>query len=335
MEVSTAQSTQHMDDIVLSLDFGGTKLAAAVVDLGKGKIVSPVIRQQTPVSEGASGTLKAMIECGKKAIDSFDEPRSVSAVGISFGGPVSSDRKSVLRSIHVSNWNDVLLVDEIREAFKLPAAMDNDGNVAALGEWWFGGYRHLSDLAYVQTSTGVGGGFIIGGRPYRGSGLAGELGHYIIDANGAQCMCGRKGCLESICSGWAIARDGRDALLKGNNDCPTLKQLSGNNPESVNASMVFEACRALDPACVAIVHRALNSLALMIANLTALIDPQVVVIGGGLTRSRDIFENYFMPVAQELMHPFFKGRCKIEISALDGDALLLGAALLTREKDGG
>ncbi len=333
MEISTDWSTQRIDDIVLALDFGGTKLAAAVVDLGKEKIVSPVIRQQTPVSEGASGTLRAMIECGKKAIDSFDQPRLVSAVGISFGGPVSSDRKSVLRSIHVSNWNDVLLVDEISRAFNLPAAMDNDGNVAALGEWWFGGYRHLTNLAYIQTSTGVGGGLVIGGRPYRGSGLAGELGHYLIDVNGAQCMCGRKGCLESICSGWAIARDGRAALANEPANCPILAQLCENRPEAVNASLVFEACRALDPSCVKIVHRALNSLALMIANLVACIDPQVVVIGGGLTRSRDIFENYFMPVAQDLMHPFFKERCKIEISTLDGDALLLGAALLTQEKN--
>ena len=96
--------------------------------------------------------------------------------------------------------------------------------------------------------------------------------------------------------------------------------------------MVFEAYRALDPACVKIVHRALDGLALMIANLVATIDPQVVVIGGGLTRSRDIFENYFMPVAQDLLHPFFKGRCQIELSTLDGDALLLGAALLTQEE---
>ncbi|MFN8383103.1 MAG: ROK family protein [Anaerolineales bacterium] len=333
MEISTDWSIQRMDDIVLALDFGGTKLAAAVVDLGKEKIVSPVIRQQTPVSEGASGTLKAMIECGTRAIESFDQPQLVKAVGISFGGPVSSDRKSVLRSIHVSNWDNVSLVDEINKAFKLPAMMDNDGNVAALGEWWFGGYRNMTNLAYVQTSTGVGGGFIIGGQPYRGSGLAGELGHYVVELNGPQCMCGRKGCVESICSGWAIARDGRDALLSGHDNCPTLKKLSQNNPEAVNAAMVFEACRALDPACIAIVHKALDGLAIMVTNLVTCVDPQVVVIGGGLTRSRDIFENYFMPVVQDLMHPFFKERCKIELSALDGDALLLGAALLTQERN--
>lgn len=331
MGISTDRSSSRMDDTVLALDFGGTKLAAAVVDVGMGKIISPVIRRQTPVSEGASGTLKSMIECGNQAIASVDQSRSVKAVGISFGGPVSSDRKSVLRSIHVSNWDNVSLVDEISRAFNLPTAMDNDGNVAALGEWWFGGYRHLENLVYVQTSTGVGGGLIIGGQLYRGGGLAAELGHHIIELNGPQCMCGRKGCLESICSGWAIAREGR-AALSNETVSPALAQLSQNDPDAVDAFMVFEACRALDPVSLKIVHRALDGLALMIANLVASIDPQVVVIGGGLTRSKDIFEDYFLPVAHDLLHPFFKGRCQIELSTLDGDALLLGAALLTQEK---
>ena len=328
-------STKRMDDTVLVLDFGGTKLAAAVVDLGKEKIVSPVIRQQTPVSLGASGTLKTMIECGTKALATFDQSQHVKAVGISFGGPVSDDRQSVLLSNHVVNWNGAPLVDEISQAFQLPAVMDNDGNVAALGEWWFGGYRHLDNMAYIQISTGVGGGLIIGRKLYRGSGLAGELGHYIVELNGPQCSCGRKGCLESVCSGWAIAREGWDALSKRSDSCPSLVQLSQNKPEAVTASMVFEACRAFDPVCVAIIHRALNNLAIMIVNLITCIDPQVVVIGGGLTRSRDIFEEYLIPVVQEQIHPFFKGRCQIKISALDGKEILLGAALLTQEKTQG
>ena len=163
-----------MDNLVLSLDFGGTKLAAAVVDLGMEKIVSPVIRQPTPVSEGAKGTLEAMVACGVKALTACDQPQLVKSVGISFGGPISNDRKSVTLSNPVADWNGAPLVDQISQAFQLPAVMDNDGNVAALGVWWFGGYRHLDNLAYIQISTGVGGGFIFGRQLYRGSGLAGE-----------------------------------------------------------------------------------------------------------------------------------------------------------------
>ncbi|MEI7844844.1 MAG: ROK family protein [Chloroflexota bacterium] len=321
-----------MEDLVLALDFGGTKLAAAVVDLGMEKIVGPVIRQQTPVIEGASGTLDAMIDCGRKAIKAFNSQTPIKAVGISFGGPVSNDRQSVLLSNHVENWNGAPLVAEISQAFQLPAAMDNDGNVAALGEWWFGGHRHLDNLIYIQVSTGVGGGFIFNRQLYRGSGLAGETGHYIVDLSGPRCACGRYGCLESVCSGWAIARDGREAISEGSTNSPSLVALSKNNPEAVNAAMVFEAARWHDPICESIVHRALNGLSITIVNLITCLDPQVVVLGGGLTRSRDIFEEYLFPIVQERMHPFFNGRCQIEISTLDGNELLLGAALLTQDR---
>jgi len=322
-----------MEELVLALDFGGTKLAAAVVDLETEQIVSPVIRLQTPVAEGAGGTLAAMLACGREALAAVSSSRSVKAVGISFGGPVSNDRKTVLLSNHIANWNGIPLVDEISRAFQLPAIMDNDGNVAALGEWRFGGHHKLDNLIYIQISTGVGGGFILGRNLYRGSGLAGEPGHYIVDVNGPKCSCGRTGCLESVCSGWAIARDGRKALEIEPADCPSLKQLCQNRPESINALMVFEACRALDPASIRIVRAALQHLAIVVVNLVTCLDPQVVVIGGGLTRSRDIFEEFFIPAVDKYMQTFFRGRCKLEISKLDGNELLLGAAYLTKEKE--
>jgi glucokinase len=321
-----------LDDLVLALDFGGTKLAAAVVNLATEKIVSPIIRRPTPALEGANGSLRAMIACGKQAIDACTQPSSVKAVGISFGGPVSGDRRRVLLSHHVADWNGVPLIEEISKAFKLPAAMDNDANVAALGQWWFGGYRHLDNFAYIQISTGVGGGFVLNRQLYRGSGQAAELGHAIVERDGPLCSCGRKGCLESVCSGWAIARDGNNLLEGHLAGRQTLIQLSQNRPEGIDARLVFEACRAGDTACSEILQRALNTLAIFTVNLITIIDPQAIVLGGGLTRSIDIFDKYFFPVVQEQMHSLFKGRCQVELSRLDGDELLLGAALLTLEK---
>ena len=329
MAVKAERPAAGLGGLVLCLDFGGTKLAAAVVDLGAGSIAGPVIRLMTPVSEGASGTLQAMLACGRQALQAFGQPEQVRAVGISFGGPVSNDRQSVLLSNHVADWGGVRLVEQVSQAFGLPAAMDNDGNVAALGEWWFGGHRQVDNLVYIQVSTGVGGGFVLGRQPYRGSGMAGEMGHYQVAENGPLCSCGRNGCLEAICSGWAIARDGRLALEKGGPSCLGLQQLSQNRPQAVTAAMVFEACRAGDPGCQAIVQEAFRGLASMITNLVVCIDPELVVIGGGLVRSRDIFEKYLFPEVQERLHPFFKGRCRVEISSMDGDELLLGAALLT------
>jgi glucokinase len=324
-------SLQQTNQMLLALDFGGTKLAAAVVDLTTEKFVSPIIREKTPTAQGAHGSLKTMIECGKQAIATLDRPEMVNAVGISFGGPVSTDRLSVLLSNHVAGWNGAQLVEEIRSAFNLPTVMDNDGNVAALGEWWFGGHRHLDDLVYIQISTGVGGGFILHRQLLRGRGLAGEIGHSIVEVDGPRCSCGCKGCLESVCSGWAIARDGRNALAASSECCPHLTQLSQNRTEAVTASMVFEACRAGDQACISIIQKAMNSLAIVTVNLITCMDPQVVVLGGGLTRSQDIFQKYLVPVVQDRMRPLFKGRCQVEISSLDGRELLLGAALLTKE----
>ena len=332
MESKPALSQRDGHDLVLALDFGGTKLAAAVVDLSAEEIMGAIIKKTTPVAEGAKGTLAAMIDCGQQALAECGFAAQVQAVGVSFGGPVSTDRRQVLRSNHVADWDGIPLADEIKGAFGLPAAMDNDGNAAALGEWWFGGHRQFDNLIYVQTSTGAGGGFIFGRKLYRGSGLAGEFGHYIVDVNGPQCSCGRRGCLESVCSGWAIARDGRRALAEDSAKCLALAQLSGNDPAAVNAAAVFEACRKGDPACQTIVRSALNALAMLVVNLITLNDPQVVVMGGGLTRSWDMFERYFLPVVQEQMHPFFKGRCQVNHSVLNGKELLLGAALLTQEK---
>jgi glucokinase len=314
--------------LILALDFGGTKLAAAVIDLTSEAIVSPVMNRPTPVVDGASRVLAAMITCGQEAIQSLAAAQKVSAVGISFGGPVSADRQSVLLSNHVSNWNGIPLVEEISRAFHLPTFMDNDGNAAALGAWWFGGYRQAENLIYIQVSTGVGAGFIFGKKLYRGSGLAAELGHYLLSADGPACSCGRNGCLESICSGWAIARDGRQALTEG---CSALMEMSHNAPANIDAAMVFAACREGDATCTAIIEKALAGLASVTVNTITCLDPEVIVLGGGLTRSQDMFKKYFLPQVEANIHPFFKGRCRIEISPFEGREPLLGAALLARE----
>lgn len=330
MGINPGNSKQTTHHFVLALDFGGTKLAAAVVDLESEKIIGKVIRRPTPVSDGAQGSLDAMIECGRQAMGSVDGAVKVSAAGISFGGPVSRDRQSVMLSNHIANWKDIPLASIIRNAFSVPACMDNDGNAAALGEWHFGGHRAADNLVYIQTSTGIGGGFIFDRQLYRGGGLAGEPGHYLVDANGPRCSCGSNGCLESLSSGWAIARDGRKAITETPEKCPILCQLSGNQAFNVDAAMVFSAARVNDPACVQIIQTALGSLAGAVVNLVTCLDPGVVVIGGGLTRSRDMFDEYFFPVVQKQIRPLFRDRCEVTISTMDGNELLMGAALLTK-----
>ncbi len=134
----------------------------------------------------------------------------LAAVGVSFGGPVDAAQGLVLLSHHVPGREKVPLREWPEERPGVPAAVDNDANAGALGEWRFGAGQGCDSLLYVTVSTGIGGGWIMHGRPYRGAdGMAGEIGHVVIDPNGPACICGKRGCLEAPVTGPAIARHAR------------------------------------------------------------------------------------------------------------------------------
>ena len=138
-------------------------------------------------------------------------PGRLVAIGVSFGGPVDAARGLVRLSHHVPGWEEIPLADQLQAELGVPAAVDNDANVAALGEWRFGAGQGAASLLYVTISTGIGGGWVLGGRIWGGAdGMAGEIGHMIVRPGGAPCACGRRGCAEAEASGWAIAAKARD-----------------------------------------------------------------------------------------------------------------------------
>jgi glucokinase len=315
-------------DPVLAFDFGGTKLAAAVVDSLSGEIYAQ-IRRPTPARHGAAASLEAMYQAGREALASAPLPQQeISRIGISFGGPVSRDRRSVLRSMHIADWESFDLVAQVAAAFDRSAFMDNDANAAALGEWQFGLGQGATDLVYIQVSTGIGAGMILSSQVYRGSGLAGEFGHLTVLEDGPICSCGKHGCVESLSSGWAIARDGREILASGRETL--LHKLSGGKPEHLTAEMVMQACQAGDPAACAIAQRAFRYLALGMANLITLIDPQIIVLGGGVTRSQLAMQESLSENLPQFLPPMFAGHTRVAFSRLNGLETLMGAALLTR-----
>ena len=125
-------------------------------------------------------------------------PGRLVAIGVSFGGPVDAARGLVRLSHHVPGWEEIPLAEQLRAEFGAPAAVDNDANVAALGEWRFGAGQGAASLLYVTISTGIGGGWVLGGRIWGGAdGMAGEIGHMIVRPGGAACACGRRGCTEA------------------------------------------------------------------------------------------------------------------------------------------
>jgi len=313
---------------VLALDFGGTKLAAALVDLSAGEILESVV-QPTPSDQGAD-SLRTMLQMGRQAVNKCAVSLvNLDGVGISFGGPISQDRRSVLRSLHVKDWDAFPLADYMADTFGVPASMDNDGNAAALGEWYFGAGRETENMLYIQASTGVGAGLILERRIYRGQGLAGEFGHLTVMADGPLCACGKRGCVESLTAGWALARCGQAAYEKAGPGS-ALKMLGDQASGQIDARLVLEACRQGDPAAKEMVERGFKYLGVGICNAVVLLDPQMVAIGGGISRAWDVMYPQLQSALAVYLPPMFQNRVRLEWSQLKGTETLLGAALLTR-----
>ena len=197
-----------MNDLLLALDYGGTKHMAAVLRAGEHTWAAHA-RVQSPPGPDAAYDQVTMRRMAHGLLTQV--PGRLAAIGVSFGGPVDATRGVVRLSHHVPGWEEIPLRDQLQAEFGAPAAVDNDANVAALGEWRFGAGQGAASLLYVTISTGIGGGWVLGGRIWGGAdGMAGEIGHMLVRPGGALCDCGRRGCLEAEACGRAIAAHGAD-----------------------------------------------------------------------------------------------------------------------------
>jgi glucokinase len=327
---------------VLGLDFGGTKLAAGLVDATSGAVVSRVARP-TPVAGGAEASLALMLSLaaslladqGPKTKDQslplHDDgpsstvlgPPSLVSVGVSFGGPVEADGRTVRLSMHVPGWEGLPLAERLEAALGVPAAVANDGDAAALAEYRFGAGRGVRHILYLTVSTGIGGGVIVDGRLHRGErAWAGEVGHQVLKPDGPPCPCGRNGCLESLASGLSVAREAR-SLLAAPGAPPS--SLAGIPPEALTARDVAEAAAQGDAAARQVWDAAMVWLGIGVASACNLLNPGRVVIGGGLTRAGELlFEPVRRVAAQRALDPALE----IVPAALGDDVGILGGAAL-------
>ena len=299
-----------MAELVLACDFGGTKLSAAVVDTAVLKTSTPTwqnhLRRFSPPGATAETDIQMMIEMGEELL-AGERPF---AIGISFGGPVDYQNGVVRLSHHVPGWENVLLRERFAQFFNAPVRVDNDANVAALGEWRFGAGRGVMDMLYVTVSTGVGGGWILAGRPYRGvDGMAGEIGHTVVDPSGPQCLCGKQGCVERLASGPYMAQDVAEQL--------------GLPKERVSGKLVAEWAAEGNETAVAILERGARGLGTGIGNAANLLNPSRVVLGGGVTKSGDLWWQIVHQAAQATALPEIQ--FDIVPAELGDDAPLWGA----------
>jgi glucokinase len=320
-------ATRGAPAAALGLDIGGTKLAAGVVDVG-GRLHS-FASEPTSVDRGAPDVLARLFALGRRVVaDSGMEWDGIGAVGIGCGGPLDAVHGVVLSPPHLPGFIDVPVAALAAEAFSRPAALENDATAAAAAEHRYGAGVGTRNMVYLTISTGVGGGIVIDGNLYRGTtGNGGELGHVTIDCAGRPCRgCGRRGCLEAYVSGTSIAERAREELAQG----PRASVLAALGEPT--AADVAAAALAGDELAAEIWDDTTTALACGLTSIVNLFEPELVVLGGGVTRSG---EQLLAPLRESVrataMGP--AGRAARIVPAALGDHVgVVGAAAISFER---
>ena len=297
--------------MILGFDFGGTKLTAASTITA---VQQPWHKHQrifSPEGADADYDIQTMIRMGHELLVG-SKPK---AIGISFGGPVDFNQGVVRLSHHVPGWEGMPLQRIFEDEFDAPVRVDNDANVAALGEFTYGAGQEFHNLMYLTVSTGVGGGWILNGRPWRGhEGMAGEIGHMAVDPDGPLCLCGKRGCVERLASGPYMAEDYEKIRI-------------GSEREMVTGKRVAELAMAGDEMAQQILLRGAWALGVGIGNAVNLVNPQRFVLGGGITKAGEMWWTAVREAAQQTALPEI--HFDIVPAQLGDDAPLWGAVALT------
>ena len=312
--------------LILALDFGGTKLSAALVERGAYQWLAKesTLASSRPTAEQNLADMSALAE-------KLLAGRSPDAVGVSFGGPVVAREGRVRLSDHVSGWEDVALKDLLESSYRAPAAVDNDANAAALGEVTYGAGKSYDSLLYITVSTGIGGGWILGGRSWHGvDGMAGEIGHTVVDPRGPRCYCGQRGCVERLASGPYLAAYAVDLLKTDAGSGKLLRAKVENDLSRVTAKKVAEAAAQGDDLAWRALERSAWALGVGIGNAANLINPELIVLGGGVTKSGERYWRKVQKVSREVARPQIN--LKIVPATLGDDAPLWGAAVLAEKR---
>ena len=311
--------------LTVGVDVGGTKVLGGVVD-ATGKVLA-TSRRDTP-REGGSELTKTIAAV---ALELMQE-HSITAVGVSAAGFVSSDRKTMLATPNIADWNGVQLEVELTKLIGLRVVIENDANAAAWGEAKFGAGRNQAHMMMLTIGTGVGGGIVVNNELYRGAfGIAAEFGHLRVVPEGHLCGCGARGCFEQYASGSALRRHAREAISASPDLARNLLARGDGTIDGLTGQAITDAAREGDAVALAAFQTTAQYLGAGIASLAVLLDPSCVVIGGGvidageilLAPTREAMKRY-MPFAGKHPYP------EIVAAELGNEAGLVGVADLAR-----
>jgi glucokinase len=311
---------------VIGVDLGGTQIRALRTDLAGEKAARA--EQLTLAQQGPQAVVSRILETVREVMAGV--PRE-EILGLGIGAPGPIDSAGVVHDPpNLPGWKGVSLVDELAGPLGLPIYAGNDANLGALAEYRFGAGAGVDHLVYLNVGTGIGGGVISHGRMLTGwRGFAAELGHQTLDPDGPRCGCGQPGHLEAFASGPAIARDARKALEQGRSS--TIPE-HAKGP--VTAKSVAAAAMTGDALALELLHQAGYYLGLGLANLIHILEPQRILIGGGVSLAGELLlEPARQTVDQRLMSTVYRG-VEILPAALGPDVGLMGAAALVMQEAG-
>lgn len=312
----------------IAVDLGGTNLRiAAITETGE---LLYRISLPTKSSESPSRVIRDMCDGIKELKDRASAEWKLAGIGIGVPGILYLEKGVLRESPNLPCWINYPVRDEIESILNMPVSLDNDANVAALGECWLGAGRGYESMCMLTLGTGIGGGLILHGKIWHGFlGMAGELGHIVVAEYGSRCPCGGQGCLETEASASAIARKGRKAYAQGHSS--KLRQ-SATTAEEISSHLVYQCAKQGDAACQEIFQSAGRYLGIGIASLINALNLPLYVIGGGVAAAWDLLSPALFDEAQKRSYIYREGSTKIVPSQLGGDAGLYGAAKLPLQR---
>jgi glucokinase len=279
---------------VLGVDIGGTKIAVGIVDRS-GKILAqgrtPMVANETP---------EAALDAVVSAIDSMLSPSAVDIEGIGICAPGPLDPKSgiVLNPPNLPCWRNFPLADKLRAKYSVPVKVDNDANAAALAETLWGAAQGFHYVFYATIGTGIGTGIVFDGSIYHGkTGSAGEGGHVSIDYRGPVCLCGKRGCIEILAAGPAIGARARAKVAAEPSRGKIILDSVKGDISSITSQHVGKAFESGDPLAREVLEETVHLLAIWLGNIVDLLDPDVIVVGGGVAA---MLRSFFEEIKHEL-----------------------------------
>ncbi len=313
----------------LAVDLGATNLRVAIV---QGHRILARSATATRAWEGPAAVVQRIARVARELV--LSNPTPVAAMGVAAPGPLDPVRGLIFRAPNMAGFEEEPVAEALEDALGLKAFLINDADAAALAEHRYGAGRRTRHMLYMTVSTGIGGGIIANGDLVRADiGMAGEVGHIVVDVNGDRCGCGGHGCLEAMASGRAIAQRARTFIERG---VPTLiAKLEAEQGYPATAETVVAAARQGDVVAMGILRRAGYYLGVGLVSLLHVLNPDVVVLGGGVMAAGDLLlEPARAEIHRRALHERY-AHVPIELAKLGDNAGLIGAALWAQRRTTG